>query len=453
MRRALVGLGLAALALGCSKSSGGSATNTPGAAAGGATATAGAGGASTTAGAGGATAGSQGVSGAGGATAAGAGGASAAGAGGAPVAAQPCALSLTKLVPLPKSSIAAKARAFGPGVVATPTGFVVAVHEVAEDGSEDTLSLFPIAADGTVGATSTAKLSACFGGYSDTGVGMTIRGGAGLAAVARPACKSGGENTGGSLSLVAFGAAGDVQDIFLLKGEDPAFPELTIPTHRALAPVPGSSMWRISYLQGARAYWFDASGITPKGGFNLLADKAARVVSASSQNMLVQAAELDGAIVVSTTSAMAPAKSFTLSKGTGISLSPFPSGVVVASRISASTVRLDTIDDSTNLVAQAQLPTPPLGVIDVAPVTKAVAIVVGDAKRVSVLVSTVPEPDLAPGITPVVDVDPSSPLVTSFDGKAIAAAGGSGRVAAVWLSTSSPDSSSPLGGVALFECK
>lgn len=463
MTRAWASLAVAALLLGCSKSdSGGAATNSPGASAG--SSSGGAGGASAAgqagASAGGASAGKGGGGGgggapAGGATSGGAGGASAGtgGSAGAPVAAQPCALTLSKVVALPKSSIASKARAFGPGVVPTPTGFLVAVHEVAEDGSEDVLSLVPVAADGTVGTTATAKLSACFGNYSTTGVGMTIRGGAGIATVARPACKSASEDTGGSLSLVAFGMGGDVQDIFLLNGPK-GFAELTIPSHRSVAPVPGSALWRISYLQGATSYSFDASGITPKSGFNLLADKAVRVASASSQNLLIQAAELDGGLVVSATSAMmAQPKNFMLSKGTGVSASPFPSGVVVASRIGASTVRLDTIDDSANLVAQAQIPTPPLGNIDVAPVTKAIAIVVGDAKRVSVLVSTVPEVDFAPGVTPAVDVDPSNPLVTAFDGKAIAAAGGSGRVAAAWLSTSSPDSSSPLGGVALFECK
>ncbi len=455
MRRSTA-LAVAALALAagaCKKGdSGGSAINSPGASAGSSVGGSSVGG--TTA-AGGASAGKGGSS-TGGSSAGGssAGGSSAgsSGSGGAPVAAQPCALSLTKVVPLPKSSISSKARAFGPGVVATQSGFIVAVHEVAENGSEDVLSLVPIAADGTVGATATAKLSACFGAYSDTGIGMTIRGGAGIATIARPACKSATEDTGGSLSLVAFGMAGDVQDVFVLNGPK-GFAELTMPSHRAIAPVPGSAMWRISYLQGTSAFWFDASGVHPQSGFNLLADKTSRVVSASSQNLLLQVAELDGGLAVSTTSAMAPAKTFKLSAGTGVSVSPYPSGVVVASRIGASTVRLDTIDDTANLVAQAQIPTPPLGVIDVAPVTKAIAIVVGDAKRVSMLVSTVPEVDYAPGVTPPVDVDPTNPLVSSFDGKAIAAAGGSGRVAAAWLSSTSPDTTSPLGGVALFDCK
>lgn len=412
---------------GSSAGSGGSAAGGKGGAAGG---TGGAGGSS--GGAGGGTAGSGGN-----------------------VAAVPCTLSLVKTLALPKP-VVAKPKLFGPGLVATSNGFLVGYHEAAGDGSDDTLVLVPITTDGTVGTTATAKLSACFGTYAASGPGMTARGGAGLAAIPRPACKDKDGDTGGSLSLVQFGAGGDVQDIFLLKGPV-GFPELTLPSHHALAPVPGTANIRVSYLQSGTAYGFDVSGVTVKSAFDKFAgsasDPALSFAAASSPNMLLQAAATGSDLVVRVAGPMVPGtpKLFKVEKGTDVATTTTPSGVVLASRVAPGTVRLDLVDEQGNLVAQSSIATKSIAGFDVAPVSKAVAIAVGDAGALSVSVASEPEAGVLPGMSSTLSVDAA--MLTGFDGKSLAAAGTSGRVLVSWITKQDGDAAQAVGGAALFECK
>lgn len=434
---------------GAASSTGGSGKSGSGTTAGGA---AGAAGSATTGGAAGsATAGTGGTTSTGGTSSTG-------GSGGAPPSPPPCTLTLTKTVDLPAPKVM-KTKVFGPGIVPTQTGFVIGYHEVASDGSDDRITAVPVAFDGTVGTVASEPVQACFGTYSKTGVGMAVRGGAGLATVMRPTCKDPSGDTGGSMSLVHFNSDASIQETFLFKG--PAgFAELETPGPHTIAAVPGSQNYRVSYVQNGIAYGFDVTDVTPKSGFNALAGSAQDPVQslaiASSANVLVEAVALKGGVVVKASGPMVTdgSKLFMVSLGAPIATAAVANGVVVAARTGPGSVLLHMVDEAGNLVAQATMPMIPVSSVDVTYLAKGVGVVVGDAGTLTVRASTLPSPDAPPGLTEMKSLSKTDhPTLATFDGKAFAAAGKSSTIAVAWLGSSDGEQGKPVGGVAVFECK
>ncbi len=448
----LVGVASALLFVGaCSKSeSGGKAQpSSPGKA--GSTASSGSGGSTSGSTAAGGDGGTSGTGASGGTTPSG-------GSAGTPATPPPCTLTLTKTVDLPAPKVQ-KAKVFGPGIVPTQTGFIVGYHEVASDGTDDRVTTVSVTFDGTVGATASEPVPACFGNYSKTGIGMAVRGGAGLATVMRPGCKDPDGDTGGSMSLIHFNQDASIQDVFLFKG--PAgFPELETPGPHTIAAVPGSQNYRVSYVQTGVAYGFDVTDVTPKSGFNALAgsaqDPAQSLSIASTTNVLVEAVALKAGVFVKASgpAVQSGTKTFMVSPGSPIATTAVANGIVIGARTGPGTVELHLVDEAGNLVAQVTMPQVPVTSVDVTYLSKGVGVVFADKGAIAVQASTLPSSEGPPGLTGRVSLTSAEHgTLGTFDGRSFAAAGKSSTIAVTWLGSSDAAQGAPMGGVALFECK
>lgn len=353
------------------------------------------------------------------------------------------------IVSLPKPSVA-KPALRGLGIVPTSTGFVIGFHEGSTDGAADALTLVTLATDGTLGTPQHAPLQACAGAAPGNGLGFALRGNAGLAAIPRPPCGM----DGAGLSLVQFSAGATPQDTYLLQGP-PGFSEITIPSHRALATVPGSVNVRVSYVQSGTASSFDASGVMPSSGFTPFggggADVVTSVASTSSNKAIVQAAAGSKQLTITATGPGFP-------KPTSLAGSPAPlvsatamtggSFAVVSLDADGTTLRAYAIGDDGSASAQTSATIAASTAFDVAPTTAGFVLATRTSSQISVRAATLGGGPLLP--------DPAEtkvPLAMGESGKSIAAAISGNVIAVVWLAADGMASETdPVGRVMLLSC-
>jgi hypothetical protein len=400
----------------------------------------------------GGTGGSGGVAGnagVGGASAGAGGGGGGGGSGGSGMVDCNVAASAPMIVNLPKASVT-KPSLRGLGIVPTSTGFVIGFHEGSTDGTADALTLVTLGTDGTLGTPQHAPLSACAGSGPGNGLGFALRGNAGLAAIPKAPCGM----DGAGLSLVQFSAGALPQDTYFLQG--PAgFPEISIPSHRALSPVPGSVNVRVSYVQSGTASSFDASGVMPSSGFTPFAggsgDTVTGVASTSSNKAIVQAAAGSKQVTIT-----ANGPGFAKPTSLAGSAAPFVSATamtggsfaVVSLDTDGTTLRAYAIGDDGSASAQTSATIAASTAFDVAPTTAGFILATRTSSQISVRAATLGGGALFP--------DPAEtkvPLTAGEAGKSIAAAISGNVIAVVWLAADGPASATdPVGRVMLLSC-
>lgn len=127
----------------------------------------------------------------------------------------------------------------GPGIVATPTGFVIGYREYASDGGISA-TLVPLSDAGDLGTPSTVEVDSCAGQTLTDGVGMAFQGSAGLFAASLPDC--GG---GAGAAFVPFESDGTIGS--WSAPHNPAFSGLTLARTHSVAPARLENEWEFVY--------------------------------------------------------------------------------------------------------------------------------------------------------------------------------------------------------------